>query len=47
MVLVIARQEAGPCEGMPTQGLHSLRMLKGDLENNSGQLRNLMGKQAQ
>jgi hypothetical protein len=28
MVLVIVRQEAGPCEQRPTQGLHSLRVLK-------------------
>jgi hypothetical protein len=28
MVLMIARQEAGPCERRQTPGLHSLRMLK-------------------
>jgi hypothetical protein len=40
MVLVMAWREAGPCD----QGLHSLIALKGELENNSWQPRNLTGK---
>jgi hypothetical protein len=39
MVLIIARQEAGPCEKWP-------KMLKGELENNSRKPRDLVGKLA-
>ncbi len=41
VILVIARQKVGLCWWRPTQGLHSLRTLKWELENNSRQLRNL------
>jgi hypothetical protein len=39
MVLVIARHEDGPCERRPNA-------LKGELENNSRKLRDLVGKLA-
>ncbi len=44
MVLMIAGQEAGLYEWRPTQGLHSLRIVKWELINNSRQPRNLTGK---
>jgi hypothetical protein len=37
MVLVIVKRESGPCEWRPTQGLHSPRKLKWELENDSRQ----------
>jgi hypothetical protein len=40
MVLVMVRWQAGPCKWRPTQGLHSLRTLKWELENKSRQSNN-------
>jgi hypothetical protein len=37
MDFVTVRREAGLCELRPTEGLHSLRALEGELENNSRQ----------